>query len=157
LIRNEKPVDPTQPDSPLVYQLETAMGLAIAIFPDAQAVQVPRTRFLPVKTTDDLLALWSDAYVLDDDSRILPNPAREVDQEPLVELDERYYQLFEQIQERFPHGAPSLLHCSRLQVSGNVYFGANVVLKGDVQIRHPGEEPFQIEDGRLIQDEHFRA
>src|SRR5690606_26731533 len=64
LIRNEKPVDPTNLKSYRVYQLETAMGSAIAVFPGAQAVCVPRTRFLPIKKNNDLLVLWSDAYCL---------------------------------------------------------------------------------------------
>jgi len=42
------------------------MGSAIAGFEGARAMRVPRTRFAPVKTTDDLLALWSDAYTLTD-------------------------------------------------------------------------------------------
>ena len=63
LIRNEKPVDPRLPDSPRAFQLETAMGLAIALLDGAAAIRVPRSRFAPVKTTDDLLAVRSDANV----------------------------------------------------------------------------------------------
>src|SRR3954451_1065691 len=64
MIRNEKTVDPSDKSSPAVYQLETAMGAAIQVFEGARALSVPRTRFAPVKTTDDLLALRSDAYRL---------------------------------------------------------------------------------------------
>ena len=49
---------------PPVIQLETAMGAAIGVFDGAVALRVPRHRFLPVKTTNDLLVLRSDAYVL---------------------------------------------------------------------------------------------
>ena len=62
LIRNTKTVDPTDPGSPQVVQIETAMGAAIEVFEGAQAIVVGRDRFLPVKTTDDLLLLRSDAY-----------------------------------------------------------------------------------------------
>ena len=55
MIRNEKTVDPGDKSSPAVYQLETAMGAAIEVFEGARALLVPRTRFAPVKTTDDLL------------------------------------------------------------------------------------------------------
>ena len=41
LIRNEKPVDPAKPSTPRVYQLETAMGAAIAVIEGAQALRVP--------------------------------------------------------------------------------------------------------------------
>jgi UTP--glucose-1-phosphate uridylyltransferase len=47
LIANEKPVDPADPASPKVIQLETAMGAAIGVFPGARAVRVTRTRFVP--------------------------------------------------------------------------------------------------------------
>ena len=70
MIRNEKTVDPSDKSSPAVYQLETAMGAAIEVFEGARALNVPRTRFAPVKTTDDLLALRSDAYRLTDDARV---------------------------------------------------------------------------------------
>ncbi len=65
LIRNSKTVDPRDPDSPPVYQLETAMGAAIELFDGAGAIRVPRSRFAPVKTTDDLLGVRSDAYLSD--------------------------------------------------------------------------------------------
>ena len=38
------------------------MGAAIECFAGAEAICVPRDRFAPVKTTNDLLRLWSDAY-----------------------------------------------------------------------------------------------
>ena len=56
-IFNEKTVDPRNKKTPKVYQLETAMGSAIACFDKAGAVCVPRTRFAPVKTCADLLVL----------------------------------------------------------------------------------------------------
>ena len=39
------------------------MGAAIESFPGSAAVCVPRSRFAAVKTTSDLFALRSDAYV----------------------------------------------------------------------------------------------
>ena len=52
MIVNRKTVDPADPSSPAVIQLETAMGAAIDVFDGAAAVRVPRSRFVPVKTTD---------------------------------------------------------------------------------------------------------
>ena len=49
VIINNKTVDPTDPQSPAVVQLETAMGAAIGLFEGAICVQVDRMRFLPVK------------------------------------------------------------------------------------------------------------
>ena len=62
LIKNKKTVNPRDSSSPPVFQLETAMGSAIECFDDAGAVVVPRERFAPVKTTNDLFGLRSDAY-----------------------------------------------------------------------------------------------
>ena len=58
---------PPQPTSPRVYQLETAMGSALALFRGAQAMRVPRSRFIPVKKCNDLLLLWSDVYELSEE------------------------------------------------------------------------------------------
>jgi UTP--glucose-1-phosphate uridylyltransferase len=62
MIKNKKTVNPRDPASAPVFQLETAMGSAIECFEDAGAVVVPRTRFAPVKTCNDLFALRSDAF-----------------------------------------------------------------------------------------------
>ena len=62
LIKNKKTVNPRDSDTPAVFQLETAMGSAIECFNDAGAVVVPRDRFAPVKTCNDLFALRSDVY-----------------------------------------------------------------------------------------------
>ena len=69
MIVNEKTVDPSDSSSPAVYQLETAMGAAIGVFEGARAIRVPRSRFVPVKKTSDLLVLRSDAYSLGDGAR----------------------------------------------------------------------------------------
>ena len=65
MIVNRKTVDPRDPGTAAVIQLEAAMGAAIESFPGAQLLQVPRTRFVPVKTTDDLCVLRSDVYRAD--------------------------------------------------------------------------------------------
>lgn len=151
LIRNEKPIDPTQPDSPRVYQLESAMGSAIGIFAGAQAVRVPRSRFAPVKKNSDLLALWSDAYLLTDDNRVLLDDRRD-GVPPTVILDDRYYGLLDDMLARFPHGAPSLIDCRTLEVIGDVYFGANITARGDVHIDAPESETLTIPDSALLED-----
>lgn len=66
---------------------ETAMGSAIECFDDAGAVVVPRSRFAPVKTCNDLFALRSDAYRVTEESTIVLASA----QPPLVKLDDRHY------------------------------------------------------------------
>ncbi len=156
LIRNEKPVDPTQPDSPRVYQLETAMGSAIASFAGAQALAVDRSRFAPVKKNNDLLVLWSDAYVLNGERHLVENPQRAHRGHqgiPLVLLDDRYYGLIDEMRKRFPHGAPSLLDCTELRVEGDVYFGRDIVIRGKVRIVNQGVTPYWIADGAVLEDQ----
>lgn len=152
MIRNEKTVDPRDSTTPRVYQLETAMGSAISVFDGAGAVRVPRSRFTPVKTTDDLLAVRSDAYALTGDYRIIINPRREIE-ELVVELDSCCYRLVDQLEERFPHGPPSLLHCHRFEVLGDVAFGRDVVALADVKVINDAGARVSVEDGRQLRGE----
>ena len=60
-----------------VIQLENAIGAAIKCFDGAIGLNVPRSRFLPVKTTSDLLSLLSDLYCLESRTGIIyMNPLR---------------------------------------------------------------------------------
>jgi UTP--glucose-1-phosphate uridylyltransferase len=148
LIVNRKTVDPRDGDSPKVLQLESAMGAAIGLFEGARVLQVPRTRFAPVKTTDDLLVLRSDVYrVSEEDSVVKPVPER-ADRLPFVELDPRYYKLLDEFEKRFPDGAPSLVNADRLVVRGDVTFGAGVVVRGAVQLE--ADAPRSIEPGTVL-------
>ena len=149
LIVNRKPVDPTDPKSTPVFQLESAMGAAISVFPDARAVCVPRERFAPVKTTDDLLALWSDAYVLGDDMRMTLHPSRN-GKPVVVHLDPAYFGTYENLKARVSDGAPSLVDCESLTVKGDFQFGRHVVLKGSVHLENSGPGRKLIPDYSLL-------
>src|SRR5215469_13266508 len=145
LIVNRKTVDPRDPQSIPVIQLESAMGAAIGSIPGARAIHVPRSRFAPVKTTDDLLVVRSDAYELAGDGEM--RPRFDFDgQEPVVTLDEDYYKLLPDFEQRFPDGAPSLRRCHRFTVEGDVTFGADVVAAGDVLVTGPWHVP----DGEML-------
>ena len=150
MIRNRKTVDPSDPSSPAVFQLETAMGAAIGVFEGARAVLVPRGRFIPVKTTDDLLGLRSDAYLLDDRRNVVVSPERT--RGPLfVDLDPEFYKLLPGFEERFAQGPPSLVDCERFTVRGDVEFGSGVVGRGRVVIDRAGEGPTRVEDGAILE------
>ncbi|MEJ5249407.1 MAG: UTP--glucose-1-phosphate uridylyltransferase [Caldilinea sp.] len=151
LIRNEKPIDPTDPTTPRVYQLETAMGSAIGVFEGAQAICVPRSRFAPVKKNSDLLVLMSDAYHLNEDYTLSLAPECN-GTPPVATLDDRYYLLYEAMKARFPAGAPSLRRCISLTVRGDVTFGANVTVAGRVVIEAPEGEPLRIPDGAVLEE-----
>ncbi|MEE4270454.1 MAG: UTP--glucose-1-phosphate uridylyltransferase [Thermoanaerobaculales bacterium] len=150
-IVNRKHVDPRDADSPAVVQLETAMGAAISLFDHATAIRVPRRRFSPVKNTDDLLAVRSDAYEVTPDGLVVLAEHRS--SPPTVRLDPRFHKHLEDFERRFPAGPPSLDGCDRLTVEGDVTFGEGVVVEGDVSIRG-GDSPSRIPDGAVLRSEH---
>ena len=126
LIHNVKTVDPADLNSPKVIQLETAMGAAIEVFPGATAIAVPRARFQPVKTTNELLLLRSDVFGLGDDGRL----TQTVDELPRVDLDGRYYKLIDDFQTRVKV-APSLRAARSFVVEGDWTFDRPVAVEGE--------------------------
>ncbi len=130
LIRNVKHVDPADPSSPEVVQVETAMGAAIEVFEGARTIEVGRDRFVPVKTTNDLLVLRSDVYDLGSDF-VLDQTADDV---PFVELDDDHYKRVGEFDKRFPEGAPSLKEATSLTIEGDWTFGRDVRVVGDVEL-----------------------
>ena len=148
LIVNRKTVDPRDPSSTPVVQLESAMGAAIESFEGASLLLVPRNRFVPVKTTNDLLVLRSDVYEVSDGLELQPIEERR-DQLPFVELDQEVYRLIDEFEARFPDGPPSLRDAERLVVRGDVTFEGGVVVHGAVEI--DAEEPRTIERGTVLE------
>lgn len=140
LIKNIKTVDPRDASSAKVWQLETAMGAAIECFAKSGAVLVPRTRFAPVKTTSDLLALRSDAYAVTDDQR-LQLVAERNGVPPDVVLEERFYKTLVGLEAGFGKTAPSLRQCVHLKVTGPWRFEEGVVCEGAVKFSHLGPRP----------------
>ena len=145
LIRNVKNVDPSDPSSPKVIQIETAMGAAIEVFEDARLIEVGRDRFVPVKTTNDLLVLRSDVYDLGSDL-VLDQQSDEI---PFVDLDKDYYAHVGDFEKRFPQGAPSLKEASSLRVDGDFTFGSGVRVVGDVELTAKGAE--RVDPGTVLQ------
>lgn len=146
LITNTKTVDPKEPGSRKVVQLESAMGAAIESFERTGAVVVSRTRFSPVKSTSDLVALRSDAYETTPDHRLVLAEARR-GLPPVVDLDARHYRMLAGFENLFPEAAPSLIGCESLKVEGPVRFGRGVVCEGSVTFRNAGVEAKTVPPG----------
>jgi len=142
MIRNRKTVDPRDKNSPAVIQLEVAMGAAIECFEGSSAIEVPRSRFAPVKTTGDLFALRSDAYDILDNGQVLLAPERG-GEPPVVTLGDSY-KLVDQLDEL---GIPGLLNCHSLTLDGRVHFAEGVRLAGDVTIHGGREAPKSLSAG----------
>ena len=102
LIRNVKTVDPSDPSTPEVIQIETAMGAAIEIFEGARSSRSAETGSCPVKTTNDLLVLRSDVYDLGSDF-VLDQRADEL---PYVELDGDSTSSSSEFDQPLPRGRP---------------------------------------------------
>jgi UTP--glucose-1-phosphate uridylyltransferase len=134
LIRNTKHLDPGDPSTPKVIQIETAMGAAIEVFADARTIAVGRDRFVPVKTTDDLLVLRSDIYDIGTDF-VLDHEGG--DGVPYVALDPEFYKFVSDFDKRFPEGAPSLRGASKFTVEGDWTFGRGVRVEGEVSLDRP--------------------
>ena len=145
LIKNAKTVDPADASSAPVIQLETAMGTAVEAFEGATAIEVPRSRFLPVKTTNDLLLLRSDIYEVDDAGLLQMVPERAC----TVNLDPRYYKKIRDFEARFPHGVPSVRQAKSLTVEGDWTFGADVVAIGDARVGEAGS-PGEVASGTRL-------
>jgi hypothetical protein len=122
------------------------MGAAIQCFENAGALVVPRSRFAPVKTTSDLLALRSDAYGITEDWRILllrPNGQPP----PAIELDPKHYKLVDQLNEKLIDGVPSLKDCRQLTVRGPVLFNSENIFQGKVSITNNSTEARSLPAG----------
>ncbi|WP_069387730.1 UTP--glucose-1-phosphate uridylyltransferase [Cellulosimicrobium cellulans] len=144
LIRNTKTVDPTDPSSPEVVQIESAMGAGVEVFDGAVAIEVGRDRFLPVKTTNDLLVLRSDVYDLDDDYRFVARADA-----PLVDLDTAHYKTIAGFDARFGDGTPSLRGARSLTVRGDWTFGSGVTVVDDAQLHDAGDAS-RVPDGAVV-------
>jgi len=142
VIVNRKTVDPSDASSPAVIQLETAMGAAVESFEGATTVEIGRDRFIPVKTTNDLLVVRSDCYRLADDNSLV----QDSDQIPFIELSGAY-KLIHDFDARFPAGPPSLIDATSLIVRGDWTFGEGVTIVGDVKL---GPEGGTIPDGSVL-------
>ena len=66
----------------------------------------------------------------------------------LVELDPKHYKLLDDFEAHFPAGPPSLIDAKRLRVQGDVTFGRDVVVRGEVDV--VADEPRRIADGTVL-------
>ena len=133
LISNKKNVNPRDRASRKVIQIETAMGAAIEVFEGALAVQVPRSRFAPVKSNNDLLVVRSDVYVLKDDFSLVASPERTHSGLPSISLDSRFFGLISDFDERMKV-IPSLVQAESLAVVGDVLFSHPLAVVGKVRV-----------------------
>eukprot|EP01088_Endostelium_zonatum_P016431 TRINITY_DN4436_c0_g1_i1.p1 TRINITY_DN4436_c0_g1~~TRINITY_DN4436_c0_g1_i1.p1 ORF type:complete len:514 (-),score=127.03 TRINITY_DN4436_c0_g1_i1:61-1602(-) len=144
IIINQKTVDGKP-----IYQLERAAGAAIEFFKGGLGLNVPRSRFLPVKGTSDLFVVQSNLYSLKE-GELKMNNKRQFPELPLVKLGDHFTDMTG-YEKRFSN-IPDILDLHHLTVSGDVYFGANVVLKGTVIIVATPESRIDIPPGSVLEN-----
>ncbi|XP_010247457.1 PREDICTED: UTP--glucose-1-phosphate uridylyltransferase-like [Nelumbo nucifera] len=141
--------NPKEVDGVKVLQLETAAGAAIRFFDHAIGINVPRSRFLPVKATSDLLLVQSDLYTVVD-GFVIRNNARSIPANPSIELGPEFKKVGNFLS-RFK-SIPSIIELDSLKVTGDVWFGANITLKGNVTIDAKPGEKLEIPDGVVLEN-----
>jgi UTP--glucose-1-phosphate uridylyltransferase len=132
-----------------VIQLETAVGAAIKHFKGAHGINVPRSRFLPVKSTSDLFLVTSDLYALDH-GQLRMSSKRLFATSPIVKLGDHFKKVND-YQNRFK-GRPKILELDHLTVTGDVSFGNDITLKGTVIIVANHGSRIDIPTGSLLED-----
>lgn len=147
IIPNSKTIKQGGQDIP-VLQLETAVGAAIRHFKGAHGVNVPRTRFLPVKTTSDLLLVKSDLYSVSRGHMEI-SPSR-FGGSPLIKLGNHFKKVSD-FQARIPH-MPKILELDHLTITGNVFMGKDVTLKGTVIIVCEEGKKIDIPNGSVLEN-----
>jgi len=133
-----------------VVQLETAIGAAMKCFDRASGVNVPRSRFLPVKMTSDLLLVMSNLYSLDSGSLCMSNK-RMFASTPLVKLGGKEFKKVKDFLIRFG-SIPDMLELDHLTVSGDVTFGKGVSLRGTVIIIANHGDRIDIPAGAVLEN-----
>ncbi|KAG6833569.1 hypothetical protein H0H87_005220 [Tephrocybe sp. NHM501043] len=133
IIINPKTTD----DGQAVVQLETAAGAAIKHFKNAHGINVPRQRFLPVKSCSDLLLIKSDIYSLAHGQLV-------INEQRMFETTPRFKKI------------PKILELDHLTVTGDVYFGRNVTLRGTVIVVANEGQRIDIPDGCILENSKFR-
>ncbi|KAJ8711974.1 hypothetical protein PYW08_008928 [Mythimna loreyi] len=133
-----------------VIQLETAVGAAMKCFDGGIGVNVPRSRFLPVKKTSDLLLVMSNLYSLSHGSLEM-SPQRMFPSTPLVKLGDNHFAKVKEFLNRFAT-IPDLIELDHLTVSGDVTFGRGVSLKGTVIIIANHGDRIDIPSGALLEN-----
>ena len=142
VIRNSKTVDPRDSSTTPVYQLEQAMGSAIECFEGAVAVNVPRSRFAPVKGTNDLFSLRSDAYDVGLDGRVQLVESRG-GKPPVVNFSSEY----KLVDSLSALGQASLVDADELTISGLIAFADGVKISGKVVINNESSERKTVPPG----------
>ncbi|KAJ8647226.1 hypothetical protein MRB53_000249 [Persea americana] len=144
--------NPKEVNGVKVLQLETAAGAEIRFFDHAIGVDVLHSRFLPFEAP--LLILRSHLYTLAD-GFVTRNNARNNPENPSIELGPE----FKKVSNYLCHfkSIPSIIKLDSLKVSGDVWFGAGIKLKGKVVITAKPGSKLEIPDGAVLENKEINS
>ncbi|KAJ7601329.1 trimeric LpxA-like protein [Mycena rosella] len=126
IIINPKVTD----DGQSVVQLETAAGAAIKHFKNAHGIN-------------------SDIYSLEHGQLVI-NENRMFETTPVIKLGDHFKKI-QQFQKRFKK-IPKIIELDHLTVTGDVYFGRNVTLRGTVIVVANEGQRIDIPDGCILEN-----
>lgn len=133
-----------------VIQLETAVGAAMKNFNGGLGINVPRSRFLPVKKTSDLMLVMSNLYTMKHGSLVM-SPQRMFPTTPFIKLGDNHFAKVKDFLTRFAN-IPDLIELDHLTVSGDVTFGKGVSLRGTVIIIANHGDRIDIPAGAILEN-----
>ncbi|KAG6395094.1 hypothetical protein SASPL_145686 [Salvia splendens] len=119
------------------------------IFDQHFAISVPNARYLPVEATSDLFLLQSDLYTFIED-KLTRNTTRDNPTDPSIQLGPVFRNVND-FKERFK-SIPSIVGLDSLKVTGDVWFGAGITLKGEVNIHAGPGARIVIPDGAVLEN-----
>ena len=131
-----------------IIQLETAVGAAIRHFEGAHGVNVPRRRFLPVKTCSDLMLVKSDLYTVKRGQ--LQMSSSRFGDAPLIKLGSDFKKVSD-FQKRIT-SIPKIIELDHLTITGNVTLHRGVTLKGTVIIVATEGSTIDIPPGSILEN-----
>ncbi|RAL45159.1 hypothetical protein DM860_014569 [Cuscuta australis] len=113
------------------------------------AIALPMSRYLPLRKTSDLLLYRSDLYSIVD-GIMVRNAARANSCDPSIQLGPEFEKVGE-FHNRFK-SIPNIVELDSLNVTGDVYFGSGITLKGKVVIKAAPQTKIVIPDGTVLEN-----
>ncbi|KAF3449137.1 hypothetical protein FNV43_RR09864 [Rhamnella rubrinervis] len=135
-----------------ILSSKTAAGSTIQFFDRAVGVNVPQSRFLPINSTSDLLLLQSALYT-NHEGVLVRNKDRINTRCPVVDLG-REFEKVTNFQTRMK-SIPNIMELESLKVSGDVWFGTGITLKGRVTITAEPGMKLEIPDGVVLENKEI--
>lgn len=141
--------NPKVVDGHPIMQLETACGSIVSCSEHVDVINVPRVRFIPTKSCADLALIMSSFYEWDKETGCLViSHKRNFTNVPVMSLGPCFAKLPD-LKLHMP-SIPAMDQLESLTVVGDVRFGANVELKGNVVIIADEGKTLYIPPGSVI-------